>query len=519
MKSIDFFDRGWRLNPTAPVLISADTGETYSYDDVRSVTMSTASALHKRGFGVGSRVAVLGSNGPAEYTAVLSILRSGATWIPTNPRNAPQDNAQMLNRFDCDALFFKSEFEPYLGDLKAAAPNISEFISIDRPVAGASYLPEWSSGCEGDIVDVPTDPELVYCLFPTGGTTGLPKGVMSPNRAVENIVANFTAVAPCVSTPVFLAAAPLTHAAGTVMHYIMSHGGHAVVMQKPDRAAILAAFEKYKVTHTFLPPTIIYDLLAQPNVGSFDYSSLQYLMYGGAPMSGEKLREAIKVFGPCLAQIYGQVETAVPNLFMSPQDHFQDGEIASDNRLSACGRRTPFTDMAVMSEDGDLLPAGEIGEIVARGAGIMRGYYKNPEATAEATRNGWHLTGDVGYFDEDQMFYLVDRKKDMIISGGFNIFPAEIERAILTHPDVQDCAVIGVPDPKWGEAVKAVVELKAGANVTEDAIRQLCRSAVGSMKTPKSVDFIDLLPRSAVGKVLKRELREKYWQGQTRMVS
>jgi acyl-CoA synthetase (AMP-forming)/AMP-acid ligase II len=267
-----------------------------------------------------------------------------------------------------------------------------------------------------------------------------------------------------------------------------------------------------------MPPTLIYMLLAHPDVGKYDYSSLQHLVYASAPMSVDKLVEAVKVFGPVLTQTYGQAEACMICTFFSPEDHVAALESNNRHRLASAGKVSPLVRLDVMDDHGKLLPRGQRGEIVVRGNLVMKGYYNNVEATAEASAFGWHHTGDIGVIDEDGFVYIVDRKKDMIISGGFNVFPGEVEQVLWSHPAVQDCAVIGIPDEKWGEAVKAVVELKPGMTVEADALIQLAKEKLGGVKAPKSVDFVDTLPRSPVGKVLKKTLREPYWAGHERKI-
>src|SRR5690606_7458739 len=237
---------------------------------------------------------------------------------------------------------------------------------------------------------IPHDPDRLFLIQPTGGTTGVPKGVMVANRGMENHVANLMAVAPCPVRPVFLAAAPLTHAAGYVMQTVLALNGTAILMSKLDRTVFLESIYRYGVTHTFLPPTVIYDLLQHPDVRSYDYSSLRYLIYGASPMAPDKARKAIEVFGPVLCQVYGRSETSFPNTFLSPADHMQDDAVAPPERLSSCGRATPFCRLGIMA-DGKLLADGEIGEIVVRSSGLMLGYYGDEGATREVSCNGWHL--------------------------------------------------------------------------------------------------------------------------------
>ena len=231
-------------------------------------------------------------------------------------------------------------------------------------------------------------------------------------------------------------------------------------------------------------------------------------------MSAKKLQEAIEIFGPVMAQTFGQAEALMLCTFMSPKEHI----VGDEKRLTSCGRATIFTQLEIMDDDGNILPPNERGEIVVRGNLVMKGYYKNSEATEEAGRFGWHHTGDIGMKDENSYVYIVDRKRDMIVSGGFNIYPSEIEQIIWSHAAVEDCAVVGVPDEKWGEAVKAIIQLKAGAAVNADDLADYCRQRLGGMKTPKSFEFWEELPRSAVGKVLKRSIRDRFWIGQKRNV-
>jgi acyl-CoA synthetase (AMP-forming)/AMP-acid ligase II len=258
-------------------------------------------------------------------------------------------------------------------------------------------------------------------------------------------------------------------------------------------------------------------LLAHPDVRRHDYGSLDYLIYAAAPMSVDKLREAMEVFGPVMAQTFGQAEAPMLCTALTPREHAQ-ALAEAPGRLASCGRATLLAEVAIMDDEGRLLPDGERGEIVVRGPLVMAGYYKNPESTAEAARHGWHHTSDIGYRDADGYHYIVDRKRDMIISGGFNIYPSEIEQVLWSHEDVQDCAVIGVPDDKWGEMVKAFVEPKPGRTVEPEALAAFCRERLGPVKVPKAFEVRGELPRSAVGKVLKRSLREEAWKNAGRSI-
>ena len=347
-------------------------------------------------------------------------------------------------------------------------------------------------------------------LVGTGGTSGRPKGVMLTGHNIETMSALTLMSYPFRPRPRYLALAPLTHAAGVLCFPVMTLGGEIVIMPKPDLTEFLALIAKHEITHTFLPPTLIYMLLDHASLAETDLTHLQCLWYGAAPMSASRLEEALTKIGPVMGQLFGQSEAPMMISTLAPAEHFRDDGSVATERLSSAGRPTPLTTVAIMDDAGHLLGPGERGEIVARGPLVMAGYYKNPQASAEAAKHGWHHTGDIGYLDEDGYLFIVDRAKDMIITGGFNVYSAEVEQVLLAHPAVQDCAVIGLPDEKWGERVTAVVQLRPGQAATQDEIRSFVKDRLGSVKAPKQVEVWPDLPRSKVGKVLKVEVKAQF---------
>ena len=511
MRLIDYFDRGADLFPERHCLHDGTHGWTYA--EVRETTHRIANGLLKAGLAAGAKAAVYSPNHAMAYAALMGIVRAGLVWAPVNARNAIEENLFILDNTDVEVLFYHSSFEGYVSRIREACPRIGTFICIDDPA-----FESWLARFEAAAPDLPDAPDEVAILISSGGTTGRPKGVQITNRAIETLNSIFWACMPIEAPPVHLMVAPMTHAAGVCSFPLLPYGGTNIFMGTSDPGAILAAIEKHRVTHIYMPPTLIYILLAHPDIGKYDYSSLRNLVYASAPMSVDKLVEAIEVFGPVLTQTYGQAEAAMICTFFSPRDHAEALDGNKRHRLASCGKATPLMRVEVMDDEGRLLPRGERGEIVVRGGLVMKGYYKNPQATAEVSTFGWHHTGDIGVIDEDGFVYIVDRKKDMIISGGFNVFPSEIEQVLWGHPAVQDCAVIGVPDDKWGEAVKAVVELKPGAKAKAAELIALAREKLGGVKAPKSVDFVTTLPRSPVGKVLKKDLRATYWAGRERKI-
>ncbi len=421
---------------------------------------------------------------------------------------------------DCDVLFYQARYADQVAEIRGQVPRIRHYIALEEADGPDLSVPGLILGQSPEMYAAPLQPEGLAMIMGTGGTTGRSKGVMLSHRNLTATMANHMSAMSITDRMTVLAAAPITHTAGLVSLPFMARGGRVVLMDGIDPQNLLKVMEQERVNMLFLPPTVIYTLLAQPNVRDFDFSALRYLMYGAAPMSPDKLAEAIGVFGPVMLQIYGQAEVPGAISVLRVEDHFVDGQVAPRQRLLSAGRRFPFTRVAIMDEDGNLLTQpGAVGEIVAQGDIATAGYYKNAEATAEAQRHGWHCTGDVGYFDEQGYLFIVDRKKDMIVTGGFNVFSSEVEAAVMAHPAVKDCAVIGVPDDKWGEAVKAVIELRPGQSVEPQVLIQFVKARLGSVKAPKDVEIVAQLPRSTVGKVLKKEVRKKYWHAQERMVS
>jgi len=513
MAIIDYFDRGCRIAPESDYLIFGE--QRFTYREAQRFSYRVANGLSALGCKKGTNAAVWAGNDAVGWLCTLSIWRAGLTWVPINPRNSAEENGYILDAFDCEVLFFQQRFSEVVASLRPKLPKIRQYICIDGAGEGVLSLDRWMADQPDFPPVVKYEMEDVCCLQSTGGTTGKPKGVMNTHRAIQTLVASWLAAMPypVSQRPVNLAAAPLTHASGIMTLVSSVRAGAVVILPRLEPGPLLDAIEKYRITELYLPPTVIYGLLEQPDVNQRDYSSLRYFIYAAAPMSTEKLRRAIKTFGPVMMQGYGQTEAPGTISYLAPEDHFINGEIAPDSRLSSCGRPYPLVQCAILDSKNKPLPEGEAGEICVAGDILMKGYYKDPQKTAETILDGWLHTGDVGFFDREGYLHITDRKKDMIITGGYNVFSVEVEGVVNTHPAVRDCAVIGVPDARWGEAVKAVVELNAGSTVAAEEIIALCKQRLGSVKAPKSVDFVEKLPRSSAGKLSKRELRAKYLEG------
>ncbi len=526
MRLADFLDKGASRHPSdAPALTMH--GQSRSYREVQRLSWSVGRALAAAGIRPGDKVAILSGNDPVAFSCVFGISRAGAVWCPVNPRNEANENRELLDLFDCRCLIYAAAFAPLVAAIAPGLPKLELLVALDGsgpgrsdpgsasvdngdPVAGAVAFGDWLAGVSDDPWQA--DPvDDVVMIAGTGGTTGTPKGVMLTGHNIETMSALTLMSYPFDSgrRPVYLALAPLTHAAGVLCFPVMTLGGEIVIMPSPDLGEFLALIGRHRVSHAFLPPTLIYLLLDHPDVATADLSSLRCLWYGAAPMSAARLEQAIGAFGPVLGQLFGQTEAPMMISTLAPHDHLNpDGTLARE-RFSSAGRPTPLTTVGIMDTRGNLLPPGDRGEIVVRGPLVTPGYYRNEEATAEASRHGWHHTGDIGYLDAYNFLYIVDRLKDMIISGGFNVYSAEVEQALLAHPAVLDCAVVGLPDDKWGERVTAVIQCHPGHAVDPGDVRAFVRARVGGVKAPKQVEVWADLPRSRLGKVLKTEVKAR----------
>ena len=532
MSVIGFFDRGWSCNPNGTAYVQEETAFTFT--EAGELSCRIANALLDSGLPSGAKVAVLSPNDPLAWICVLGIWRAGLTWIPANPASPSGETAQLLSGFDAELVIFHASLDEAVRQLQDGLAGVHHWIrfgpgspaepggtagtaepgTAEPGAPRTTAFDQWIAGQPPTKPAVNASPEDVVSLAPTGGTTGLPKGVMNTNRSLSAFVAHLMMAAHYGSEDavVNLAAAPMTHTAGLLSLAATARGGTVVVLPKAHPYAVLDAIEKYAVTDLFLPPTVIYRLLEVLKEQPRDLSSLHYLIYGAAPMSVEKLRQALTAIGPVMMELYGQMEAPASVAFLRPDEHFVAGAIAPDSRLSSCGRPYPLVEVEIRDDDGRALPAGEPGEICVRGDLVMKGYYKNPEQTAQTLREGWLHTGDIGVFDNEGYLHLTDRRRDLIISGGFNVYPSEVEQVIWGHPAVRDCAVVGAPHPDWGEAVTAVVELNEGCTLTEAEVIALCKQELGSIRAPKAVHLVPALPRSVNGKVLKKNIRETFWR-------
>ncbi len=517
MRISDYFDATAGHRPSMPALIEGD--RTIDFATARQFVHTAAHALcAEPGLRPGAHVALYAPNDYRVPLLLLAINRADMAWLSAHTRNPVAVNIEVLSFMDCEFIFFHSAYEALVPQLKEGLQKVVRFVCIDRDSEHGISLERWMAGHAKPYLAGPENPDATCFIQPTGGTTGPSKAAVHTHRSMETSTLTTLLVLGMNEHERYLAVAPLTHSGGITALHTLVAGGCVVVMNLTDPAGVFDAVEKYRITSVFLPPTLLYMLMVHPRLKTTDLSSLNRFMTGAAPISPDKFKLAVKLFGPILYEGYGQTECFQPLTLKRPSDYLRADGSFDEDALRSAGKAVPSVRLEIMDPDGRILPPGERGEIVIQSSMVMREYYKNPAESKEVARHGWRHTSDVGVKDERGYVTIVDRIKDMIVSGGFNIYPAQIEAVIQGHDAVMDCAVVGVPDEKWGEAVKAVVQLKPGRTVSADEVIDLCREKLGGVYTPKSVEFWTDLPRSAVGKLLRREVRDKYWTGQWRSI-
>ena len=517
MRLADYFDAAATRHPQN--LAFVDGATRVHFAEAQKTVHAVATALTRaRQAGFGSHVAIYSPNDYRVTLLHLGANLADMAWLSVHIRNTVETNAEILDYFDAEIVFFHSAFESSVPVLKAKLSKAKLYVCIDRASEHGPSLQHWLADCKAVFRNDSEDAMTTAFLQPTGGTTGPSKGAVHTHRTLEMMGLTLATSFDITPESRHLVIAPLTHAAGLLVLGFAMRGAANIILPGFDVDAILSLIEKEKVTHLYLPPTAVYGLMAHPKTKQTDFSSLKVFIVGAAPIAPEKFKEAVRLFGPIMYEAFGQTETLFPIVVKSPADYLKSDGSFDEDGVRAAGKAVGVVRIGIMDDAGNLMPAGERGEIVVRSSMTMQSYYKKPTDTAEVSQFGWHHTSDIGVLDARGLLTIVDRKKDMIVSGGFNIYPVEIERVIQGHPAVLDCIVVGVPDDKWGEAVKAVVQLKPGQTVGDDEIITLCKAQLGSAKSPKSVEFWADLPRSAVGKLLKKDVRAKYWGDQWRAV-
>jgi len=501
--------------PDAVALDFRDRTTTYSELDQRANRV--AQGLIGLGQRPGARIGYLGKNCDRYFEVLLGAFKARSVVVGVNWRLAPPEIAYVLNDACCEVLFVGQEYYAIVEKILPDCPKLKTVVAMDGGHASWPAFESWrdAQSDSDPMLSVAPDDDVIQLY--TSGTTGHPKGVQITN-------ANYLAIFKCLGevpigkyepNDVVLIAMPLFHVAGVNLGLLtLAQGAHGIVLGETDPAEIIRLVQTKKITYAFLVPALIMFVVQHPTAASADFSSLKNISYGASPISDEVLLKARQVFGCEFLQVYGLTETTGAGTLLPHDDHDP-----ARGKLRSCGKPAPGHEVRVVDGEGRPLPTGEVGEIQIKAPSVMKGYWNKEEATRKAINEGWFATGDAGFFDAEGYLYIHDRVKDMIVTGGENVYPAEVENAIMGHPAVGDVAVIGVPDPRWGEAVKAIVVKKPGLEADPTDIIAFARERIAGYKLPQTVDFIDVLPRNPSGKVLRKDLRTPYWEGRDRQVN
>jgi len=495
-------------------------GRRTSFSEFDVLTNRVANALIALGVKPGDRIAYLGKNSDIYFELLLGAMKANVVMAPVNWRLAGPEVAFIVGDCKAPVLFVGPEFIAQVRNIK---PQLSSVRTVMTTEGGAPEWQDfgaWRDAQSGNDPKVPISSKDIAIQLYTSGTTGKPKGAMLSHANFLNALEaggdqeldwkNWT------EDDVSLVAMPVFHIGGSGWGVTnLYHGAKGVIAREFDPTKVLDFFEQSGITKLFMVPAAMQFVVRQPRARQVDFSRLKYMLYGASPIPAALLKECIEVFGCGFVQMYGMTETTGTIVALPPEDH-----VEGLDRMRSAGKALPGVELAIFDANGNPLPPGEVGEIATRSGSNMAGYWNLPEATAKTLgSDGWLRTGDAGYMDSDGYLYIHDRIKDMIISGGENIYPAEVESAICDHPDVAEVAVVGVPDDIWGEAVKAVVVMKQGKQASASDIINFTRERIAGFKTPKTVDFIEALPRNASGKILRRHLRDPHWAGKDRQVN
>ena len=490
-------------------------GREWTFEQLDIESCIVANALQAAGVGKQTRISYLGRNEPEYFTYLYGGTKLGAVSVAVNWRLAPPEMEYILNHSESQILLIGEEF---LGHLAQMQLNFDKVVVLGDPSdSGYPTYDQWLAGHSSDDIVVDIDPaETCYQLY-TSGTTGLPKGVETTHANMVHCTLQGLADLEFTADSINLCCMPLFHISGSGWGVVgQAYGCSTILLKEVDLPEILEVIERDRVTHTIFVPAVLQFLSAVPGIREKDFSSLEKLVYGASPITEEVLVTTMEIFGPNVFQVYGLTETTGGVTALPPQDHDPGGPRA--NLLRSCGKPVGGHELRIVGDNGEDMPEGEVGEIWIRGPQIMKGYWRNADATQDSiTDDGWFKSGDAGYLVDGYVF-IHDRVKDMIISGGENIYPAEIENVLMSHPKVSDAAVIGVPSDRWGETVKAIIT-KGDESLTEEELISHCRQNLAHYKCPTSVDWMQEIPRNPSGKILKVELRKPYWEGRDRNVS
>ena len=491
-------------------------GRTTTYAGLDRAASRVANGLVAVNIKPQARVAHLDKSSDLFFELLFGAAKANAVMVSVNWRLAPPEVLHIVNDAEAEILFVGEEYFPVIEKIRDGLTTVRKIVTLSGRHPSWESFEAWRDRQAPDDPHLVTRPEDTAIQFYTSGTTGLPKGAELTNANFAWMFPLWTKswlLAPGVPNLVCL---PMFHIGGAGWGIAGLYAGATnFVVREFVPAQVLDLIQRERLQVMLLVPAMILFLVQAPQIRETDLSSLRLIVYGAAPIPAELLKQAMAIFQCGFQQVYGLTETTGAITLLPPEDH----DPADARKLLSCGYAQSGVELRIVGDDGTDLPSGQVGEIAVRSPQVMRGYWKLPDATKRAIDGAWFLTGDAGYLDDKGYLYIYDRVKDMIVSGGENIYPAEVESALFGHPDVADVAVIGVPDERWGEAVKAVVVKRPDAGVTAGELLTWARDRIAGYKLPKSVDFIDALPRNPTGKILKRELRRPYWGDKVRQVN
>ena len=493
-------------------------GKRFSFADLAERVNRLSNALMGLGVNKGDKVAMLQVNCNQCVEVYFATAKLGATYVPLNFRAKADELTYITNFSEVSALHLGQRYIELVRSVRSQLPQVKSYISLEGPAEGMLDYESMLSSAVADEVLTDIDDEDTTIIMFTAGTTGRPKGVMLTHENLCTYILNNVSPADLEVEEKNILTVPMYHIAGIQAVLTAVYGGRTLVIQRQFEASDwMKLVEVESVNRAMMVPTMLKQLMEHPEFKERDLSSLRVITYGAAPMPVEVISKAIEEFpNTRFINAFGQTESASTITMLAPADHIIEGTMEEKalklKRLGSIGRPLDDTLVKIFDENGHELPPGEVGEIVAKGPRVMKGYLKADEATSQTIKNGWLYTGDMGYMDEDGYIFLAGRAKDIIIRGGENIAPEEVEAVLHSHPAIDEAAIIGVQDPQWGEAVRAIVALKDGVQATSEEIIEYCRGRLASFKKPESVIFVDALPRSPMGKVLKRLLRDQYSQ-------
>ena len=505
----------WRFERTPKAVAHKFLDRETTYEELNIYSNQIANGLINLGCKSDSRIAYYGKNSDYFFEFLIGTLKSNTVAVGVNWRLAPPEVSYVLNDSKSEVLFVGEEFYPIIDQILEDLPNVKKVIAVDGNHTKYEDFITWRDSQDNLSTGLKSSDQDDILQLYTSGTTGHPKGVQLTNRNFAAANESIDGIVPFEEGTTNLVCMPGYHVAGTnwgIWGYIF--GCRNIIIADIDPGLILELIEQEKIRSTLFVPAVILFLISHPNALTTDYSSLNFVLYGASPIADDTILKAKEIMQCDLYQVYGLTETTGAITIMMPEDHDP-----KKGKLRSCGKALKGVELKIVDENGKDLKTGEIGEVISKSDLNMKGYWNKPDATKESIVNGWFYSGDAGFFDDEGYLFIHDRVKDMIVSGGENIYPAEVENALMSHKEILDAAVVGIPDDKWGESVIGFVVIEESTNLSEVEIISYARTQIAAYKCPKSIEFIKELPRNPSGKILRRELRDPYWEGIDRKVS